>query len=169
MDKVFSFSNKRVIVFICTFIVITVLSMLITYWQLKPFAIKTDISQLENNDITVAGIFINNIIVSAIAVAGVILCRVPSIAVLIINPIVLGFALGVNWLCTNQILYFMKILIPHAIFEVPALSIACAIGTEGRMFTKKYSKVSMARAAGLIATLLMIAAFVECNISVGNI
>lgn len=169
MDKIFGFSNKRAIINICIFVGLTVASTLITYWQLKPFAVRTDISQLVHNEITFMGILTNNLIVCTLAVAGIILFKVPSILVLVINPIVLGFVLGVNWVSTEQVAYFLKILIAHAIFEIPAISISCAIGMEGKEFIRKYNRASIARAGGLVIVLLMAAAFVECNVSVGNI
>lgn len=169
MDKIFGFSIKRAVVIMVCFIGLAAATTFITYYQLKPFAVKSEISELIVNDVTLAGIFINNLIVSTVAVLGVFLFRIPSILVLLVNPMVLGFVLGSNWVSTNEIYYFIKILIPHSVFEIPALSIACAMGTEGRKIFSKYSKSSILRGGGLIVILLLIAAFVECNISVKNI
>lgn len=169
MDKIFGFSIKRAVVIMVCFVGLAAVTTFITYYQLKPFAVKSELSELVVNDITFAGIFINNLIVSTVAVLGVFLFRIPSILVLLVNPIVLGFVLGSSWVSTNEIYYFISIIIPHSIFEIPALSIACAIGTEGGKIFGKYSKSSILRACGLIVILLLIAAFVECNISAKNI
>lgn len=169
MDKIFGFSIKRAVVIMVCFIGLVTVTTFITYYQLKPFAVKSELSELVVNDITFTGIFMNNLIVSTVAVLGVFLFRISSILVLVVNSIVLGFVLGGNWVSTNEIYYFIRILIPHSIFEIPALSIACAMGMEGKKIFSKYSKSSILRACGLIIILLLIAAFVECNISVKNI
>ena len=61
MDKIFGFSIKRVVVIMVCFICLATATTFITYYQLKPFAVKAELSELIVNDVTFAGIFINNL------------------------------------------------------------------------------------------------------------
>ena len=105
MDKILGFSIKRSVVIMVCFIGITVATTFISYYQLKPFAIKSELSELIVNDVTFIGIFINNLIVSTVAILGVFLFRIPSILVILVNSVVLGFVLGSNWVSTNEICF----------------------------------------------------------------
>ena len=100
--------------------------------QLKPFAIHSDLSELEREDISFFDILTNNIIVCTFAMLGVYLFRIPALLVYIVNPVVLGFILAANWVSTGEIFYFVNMLIPHSIFEIPAIVMACSFGIKGK-------------------------------------
>lgn len=121
--------------------------------------------ELIRNNITFSKVFFNNLIVCTIAIFGILTFRISSGVVLIFNSLYLGIVIGANYSTTGQLWYFMKFLIPHGIFEIPAIILACSIGFEGLKFFKKYTLRQKLYNIILIICLLTIAAFIEVNIS----
>lgn len=107
----------------------------------------------------------NNLIVCGIAILGVFTFRISNVLVVVANALFLGVILGANFATTGELIYFLKIVIPHAIFELPAILLSCSIGFEGFSFFKKYTNKEKLLDILFIIILLVLAAFVEVNIS----
>lgn len=154
--------KKSFIIFFISFFI----SLIATYLIIK--LSNPDISSLENliiNKLSVKDILINNLIVCAVASLGIFTFRITPYLVLVINGLALGFIIGGNYAYTDQLWYFIKIVIPHSIFELPAIFISCSIGLEGFSYLKKYTTKDKVYAILLITSLLIVASFVEVNIS----
>ncbi|SJZ40303.1 stage II sporulation protein M [Garciella nitratireducens] len=121
--------------------------------------------QLVINKIYFSEIIIRNLTVCVIAILGIITFKISSILVLIINAVILSFILSANYVTTGELWYFIRIVIPHAIFEIPAIVISSSIGFEGFSYFKDYSFKEKISNLFLIIGLLIVAAFVEVNIS----
>lgn len=160
---------KEVIVMLFVFIVLTSFSTLFFKGQLEPFAVHSDLSELEKEKIGFISILSRNTIVCAIAISGVFLLGIPSILVFVVNPIVVGFVLAANWVSTGELFYFVRILIPHSLFEVPAIVISCSIGLNCRKGRNVFKEGMMWGNAMVILILLIVAAFIESTVSVSLI
>lgn len=97
------------------------------------------------------------------------LFRIPTLMVYIVNPIMLGFILASNWVSTGEILYFARILIPHSIFEVPAIVMACSMGIKGKAGRADFKEGRLLANSTFIFIFLIIAATIESTISVSLI
>lgn len=166
MKTIFAVNKKKFLISFIIFVSLTIVTTVIVHKQMLPFAIKVEITELQKNNIGFCNIFIRNIMVCTIAMSGVFLLRVPAILILLFNSIVLGFILGINWASTGELLYFVRIIIPHAIFEISAISISCVLGFEGRKLLNKYNIKQIIRTILLVIILLFVAGIVECYISI---
>jgi stage II sporulation protein M len=130
----------------------------------------------ENNFETALSIFFNNYKVSIyLVVAGTLL--LPTFFIMFSNGFLLGFIIKYLQLKDLGLIYLIKGIIPHGIFELPALFIAGGIGlriglsffsTDNKKRTKDVSR-SIREAAVIhilvVTPLLFLAAFIETYIS----
>lgn len=121
------------------------------------------VNELENNKVEFSDILKNNLLVCSIAIIGIFSYKIPTICVYFFNAFTLGFVLGLNWAVTGEIVYFLRILIPHGMFEIPAIVMACELG-----FMKKrhIEKNVFLKKIVLIYSLIVIAAILESFVSV---
>jgi stage II sporulation protein M len=126
---------------------------------------KSNTNQLIIEDVYYIDILKKNLIVCTIAVLGIFTFRVSSVLVVLANALVLGMVFGGNFATTGELIYFLKILIPHGVFELPAIILSCSIGLEGISFLKRSTIKEKISKFILIILLLVIVAFVEVNIS----
>ena len=130
----------------------------------------------ESNFETALSIFFNNYKVSIyLVVAGTLL--LPAIIIMFSNGFLVGFIIKYLQLKELGLLFFLKGVLPHGIFELPALFIAGGMGLRiGLSFlsldNKKRAKEvsrSVREAAAIhilvVTPLLLLAAFVETYIS----
>ena len=153
--------KKSLWIFIIAFVLSLILSALFILSKIDGEVDKN----LIINEITFVQIFKNNIIVCACAMLGSILWKIPSRLVLVINPVYLGFIIGGNWAVTGKLLFFLKFVILHGIFEIFAIVLACSLGNKGKKLFKEYSAYEIFMNGILITIVLGIAAFVEVNFS----
>lgn len=147
------------------FMVMVIASTVFFKEQMEPFVIHSDLSELEVKQVNFRNVLLNNIVVCAIAISGIYLFRIPSFLVYIVNPIALGFVLAANWVSTGEIIYFVRMLIPHSIFEVPAIVIACSMGIRGKKGRENFKDGALMVNVIVILILLIVAAVIECTIS----
>lgn len=156
-------NKKKFIINNIIFIGLTFIFIILTYSKLET---SIQNSELIYQNVSFFGILSKNLMVCIIAILGIYTFKISAFIILIVNPIVLGSLLGINWLTTNELIYFLKILIPHGIIEIPALCLACTIGMEGRSFLKKYTLKQIIATFMLLIIMLILAAWVETYISV---
>lgn len=125
-------------------------------------AVHSSIDELIKNDVNFWEIWKNNCLVCAVAIMGIFCYKIPTICVYFFNAFTLGFVLGINWAVTGEIIYFLKILIPHGIFEIPAIVISCALGFTSK---EKIEKKKFVETCAIVYILITIAAIVECFVS----
>lgn len=148
------------------FLLFLFLSFIATYFLIKMSNPNIDsVDNLYVNKITFIGILTNNMLVCGFSLLGVFTFGITSFIVLVVNGISLGFIIGANYAYTNHLWYFIRIIIPHIIFELPAILISCSIGLEGISFLKKTTLKEKLIYVFLILILLIIAAFIEVNVS----
>lgn len=136
------------------------------YLYSENIPVQNDLSHdLIVNNVYFLEIFKKNFLVCAIAILGIVTFRISNVIVLIANGLFLGIIIGANFATTGELVYFLRILIPHAIFELPAIILSCTVGMEGFSFLKRYTNKEKIINLTLITGLLIIAAFVEVNIS----
>ncbi len=130
----------------------------------------------ESNLETALNIFYNNYKVSVyLVVAGTLIA--PTLLIMFSNGFIMGFVIKYLQKEDKGLLYFMKGVTLHGIFELPAIFIAGAIGlriglsfltTDNRKRARDVSK-SLKEAAVihvlLVTPLLLIAAFIEAYVS----
>lgn len=159
-------NTKYIKIASCIFLLFFIIGFIGTYLYGQTIDFdKSKANQFIINKVTFSSILINNLIVCGIAILGVITFRLSSSLVLIGNSLVLGVVLGANFVATGRLLYFVLIVLPHAIFEIPAIIIACSIGFEGFSYFKKYTFKEKGLNCLLVIGLLVVAALVEVNIS----
>lgn len=161
----FNTTISRFLIMIAVFVILTTLSTFFFKYQLEPFAVRSNLNELERGSLSFTKILFNNIIVCIFAITGLFLIRIPAIVVFLINPMVLGFILAANWVSTGEIFYFIKMLIPHSIFEIPAIVLSCSIGIKGKAALAKLKEGKLSIDLVTIIILLIIAATVESTIS----
>ena len=130
----------------------------------------------ETNLETALNIFFNNYKVSIyLVIAGTLI--LPTLVIMFSNGFIVGFIIKYLQLKDLGLLFFLKGVVPHGIFELPALFIAGGIGLriglsflsmDNRKRTKEVSQ-SIREAAVIhilvVTPLLLLAAFIETYIS----
>ncbi|WP_092870301.1 stage II sporulation protein M [Acetitomaculum ruminis] len=132
-----------------------------------PFVIQSNLSDFEMQKVYFLKIFTNNILVCVFAISGLFLFRIPAFLVYLINPLVLGFILALNWVSTGELIYFLYILLPHSVFEIPAIVMSCSLGMKGKRDRREIKQKIFLFELLLITMLLIIAAIIESTVSIG--
>ncbi len=84
--------------------------------------INTSVEGISNTPFSFESITLSNIRVALMITAGGIFFSVLSVIILFYNGLIIGF-LG----CMYPTVYFLAFILPHGIFELPALMLACAL------------------------------------------
>ena len=156
---------KKIFLMIALFVILTMIATLFFKGQLNEFAIHSDLYEWEKKNLSFFDVFRNNIVVCFVALSGIFLFRIPAFLVYFINPIMLGLILAANWVSTGVLLYFIRIIIPHSIFEIPAIVLSCSLGMQGKKGRQDIKKNTGVIYIGVIIILLVIAAFIETTVS----
>lgn len=161
-----NFNKKKIITSSIIFFILFIIGLTTSYNYALSIG-TTDVPGGHSfmEDPTFFKILRNNITVCTIGYLGILCFGISSIIVLGYNGFLLGIILGVSFAVTGQYWYYIKILIPHTIFELPAIILSCSTGLEGFKFFKKYNLKSIITDILIILILLIIAAFIEVNIS----
>lgn len=161
-----NFPRKHVLISCLIFCVFLMLGFVITYVYAKTnnMPVSSDWSAA-NRSTSFLSIFINNLIVCMIGLLGVITFRIFSIIIIIFNGFSLGLLISLFYLSDESITKIMIVLSPHGIFEIPAIILSCSLGLVGFTLFKKLSVREIISNVGIILILLLMAAFIEINIS----
>jgi len=124
---------------------------------------------------TVGAILLNNLSFCLIASIGL---GVVSVPLLIYQGFQMGVAFSIWIDCGNSISSYVALVMPHFIFEYPALLISASLGIVGVKQVLSYYNGESVDVRGIltryakwylaVAVFLLIAAFVECHLT-GNL
>jgi len=153
--------QKCALIFFTLMLVIIVITKLI----FNQYSTHEDVGEFEQAKLTVIGLLSKNLIVCFIAILGLVSKKITSWFILIINSVVLGFTLGINWAVTGKFWYFAKYIVFHGIFELSAIFLACAIGMLSVASKKELTVKRLAVLVLCVTGLLVVAAFIETYIS----
>ncbi|WP_341280032.1 stage II sporulation protein M [Paenibacillus sp. FSL H8-0537] len=109
------------------------------------------------------GIFMRNIGVAVILASGLLLFGLPTLIVLFINGLWIGTVIASRLAEGVSLATLLLKLLPHGVFELPALLLAGAIGLKGFVFyyePKKGWRLYF-RLTGWIILMLLVAALIE--------
>ncbi|MGY3316869.1 stage II sporulation protein M [Peribacillus simplex] len=114
--------------------------------------------------------FSSNSLTCLLIITGIFIYATPTILLLVFNGIMIGITVVVSTDQGASIGQIIWALLPHGIFEVPAIIIAGMIGLKGFMFYHKEKDkmyyIKLIKSIGFVFLLLLLASFIEAYISV---
>jgi stage II sporulation protein M len=114
--------------------------------------------------------FKNNSITCLIIISGIFIYAITTLFSLVFNGFLIGIALVSVSDQGASIGEILAALLPHGVFEMPALIIASMIGLKGFSFYKKEKDknyyIKLGKLVGLVLLLLLFASFIEAYITV---
>jgi stage II sporulation protein M len=106
--------------------------------------------------------FIQNLKVVLLLVSGILLFGIPTVPILFLNGLWLGGVLAGNYLSGMGVTELFLTVVPHGLFEIPALILAGYLGLYGlKFYTEKKSWKRLSYIVGSIVLLLFLASFIE--------
>lgn len=127
--KVFQFIGKTRKAFIAAvlFAGLCMVVGLVIPESVKVSILSVAYSYLENIDLTFAGIFLNNLSVAVLLSAGGFLLMIPTVLSGGLNFVILGTA-TVLFIRAAGVGFFVSGIVPHSLFEIPAIVISIGLG-----------------------------------------
>ena len=114
--------------------------------------------------------FSSNIIICTFMFLGVFTLSITTIPLAVYNGIIIGNSLGVAVTHSLKLSKILLALLPHGIFEIPAIIISISVGLQGVNFYKISSKKEylryLGKMYGAVFILLFLASFMESYVSV---
>lgn len=113
--------------------------------------------------------FLSNSVTCLIIASGLFLYGIPTIPLLSYNGFILGYTIAQIYQQDGEIWNILKSLIPHGIFEIPALILAGMIGLQGLKFyhirKNKQYYYEIAIILIVVMVLLFVASLIEAKIT----
>lgn len=115
-------------------------------------------------------VFVNNLFGCIILISGFLVFGITTFIFLIFNALFLGMALVTSYATGATITDIVLAVLPHGIFEIPAVLLSAAIGFLGFKFYSQedYKRfyINIGKLSTMVVILLLIASLVETSITI---
>lgn len=114
---------------------------------------------------TFIGVFLNNLTLCLLLVIGIFTRGITSGFILLINGIIIGIIIISYVPIGYNVIYPILALLPHAVFEIPAIILCASISSQKIKDLKNSSFSELIKVILLILILLIVGALIEVHIS----